>query len=70
MRKGYLFVIMFALFLSTAHTLKYRVYVKKDYNEVALEHLLLQGTLLFLIFFIPGMFLVRWYYKQKDKLTK
>jgi hypothetical protein len=70
MRKGYLFIAMFALFLSTTQTLKYRIYIKKDYNEVSLEHLLLQGAVLFAIFFLPGLFLVRWYYKQKDKNTK
>jgi hypothetical protein len=70
MRKGYLYIIAFALFLSITQTLKYRIYIKKDYHEVSLEHLLLQGAVLFVIFFLPGLFLVRWYYKQKDKNTK
>lgn len=67
MRKGYLFIAMFALFVSTTQTLKYRIYIKKDYNEVSMEHVLLQGAVLFVIFFVPGLLLVRWYYKQKDK---
>lgn len=70
MRKGYLFIAMFALFVSITQTLKYRIYIKKDYNEVSLEYLLVQGAVLFVIFFLPGLFLVRWYYKQKDKNMK
>jgi hypothetical protein len=67
MKKGYVFVVLFALFIAVAQTWFYRAYTAKDLSEAPLAKLVLQGTILFSLFVIPGVLLVRWYYKQKGK---
>jgi hypothetical protein len=67
MRKGYLLVVFFALFIGVSSSLKYRLYIKQDLGEATANNLITQGTVLFLVFLIPGLLAVRWYYKQKDK---
>ena len=67
MRKGYVYVVLFSLFLGIAGPIQYRLYVKRDFNEMSAEHLLLRITIAFLMYVIPGLLLVRWYYKMKDK---
>ncbi len=66
-KKGYAYIILFSLFVSISGTLKYRAYIKQDPSEVPFANIVLQATILFLVFVIPGLFLVRWYYKMKDK---
>ena len=68
MKKGYVFVVLFALFIAVSRTWFYRAYIAKDLREVPLTKLILQGTILFSLFAIPGVLLVRWYYKQKGKM--
>ena len=67
MRKGYVYIVVFSLFLAISGTLKYRAYIKRDLDQVTFGHICLQTTILFLTFVVPGLFLVRWYYKMKDK---
>jgi hypothetical protein len=66
-KKGYLFIILFALFEALASIFMYRYFIKRDFSEINLYRILLQGLILFLIFLIPGLSIVRWYYKTKNK---
>lgn len=66
MRKGYLFVIVFALFSSIARSFYYRVFIKNDLEHVTSIHFATQILLLFISILIPGLILARWYYKLKD----
>ena len=66
-RKGYVFIVFFSLFVGLSQSLKYRIFTKRDLSEATLNNLILQIVLLFLVFLIPGLLLVRWYYKMKDK---
>ena len=67
MRKGYVFVILFSLFIALGQSIKYRIFTKRDLDEAALNNLLIQVVILFLFFLIVGLVAVRWYYKIKDK---
>jgi len=67
MRKGYLFVLFFALFLSTSRTWFHRKYTTKDIDIMPKDVLFLQVVTLYLILVIPGLLLARWYYKMKDR---
>ncbi len=67
LRKGYVIIVVFSLFISIAGTLKYRAYIKHDLNQVTSQYLLLQISIAFITYVIPGVLLVRWYYKMKDK---
>lgn len=66
-KKGYIFVILFALFIAVSRTFIYWYLIKKDFSETNLCRILLQALILFLIFLIPGLLPVLWYYKIKDK---
>ena len=68
MRKGYLFVVFFALFIAFSRSLYYRIFIKRDLGEATVNNLIIQGTILFLVLLIPGLFAARWYYKQKNKV--
>jgi hypothetical protein len=67
MRKGYLYVILFALFSSIARAFYFRIFIAKDLSEITYGHLVIQMLLLFITFLIPGLLAVRWYYRLKDK---
>jgi nucleoside recognition membrane protein YjiH len=67
MRKGYVFILIFSFFVAISQTLKYRIYIKHDWGAVNQIKIGLQMMILFLIILIPGLLLVRWYYKLKDK---
>jgi hypothetical protein len=69
-KKGYLFIFFFALFIAVSQTFKYRYFIKKDLSEMNIDRILFQGLLLFFMFLIPGLLLVRWYYSMKDKKKK
>ncbi len=66
-KKGYVFILFFALFIAVSRTFMYRYFVKKDFSEMNLYRTLSQGLILFLIFLIPGLLIVRWYYRMKQK---
>lgn len=67
MKKGYVFVVLFSLFISVGYSLRYRLYIKRDFQEVTITHLLVQMAVNFIVFLIPGLLLVRWYYKLKNR---
>lgn len=66
-KKGYVFIVIFALFIAVSRTFMYRYFMKRDFSEMSLYRILLQGLILFLIFLVPGLLLVRWYYRMKHK---
>jgi|JI8StandDraft_2_1071088.scaffolds.fasta_scaffold61313_2 hypothetical protein len=66
-RKGYVIIFLFSLFNAIGRTFYCRIYIAKDYAEISFGHILLRIIILFLIFFIPGLIAVRWYYRLKDK---
>ena len=66
MRKGYVLVKLFSLFIAVTQSLKYRFFTKRDLGEETINNLVIQIVVLFLLFLIPGVLAVRWYYKQKD----
>lgn len=66
-KKGYVFVFFFVLFIAVSQTFKYSYFIKKDLSEMNLERIIFQGLLLFFMFLIPGLLLVRWYYRMKEK---
>ena len=66
-KKGYAYVVLFSLFVAIGGTLKYRMYIKRDFNETPLHILVIHIILGFFIYLIPSLFLVCWYYKMKAK---
>lgn len=67
MKKGYVFIILFTLFIAISRKFMYRYFIKRDFSEkMYLYKIIAQGLHFFFIFFIPGLLLVRWYYKIKD----
>ena len=68
MKKGYLFVLFFALFNAATRTYYYRAFVAKDLSEASVNKLVIQAVILFALFAVPGLLLARWYYKHKNKM--
>jgi hypothetical protein len=68
MKKGYLFVLLFALFIAVSRTYYHRAFVARDLGEAPVEKLVFQAVVLFTLFALPGLLLARWYYKQKNKI--
>ena len=66
-KKGYIFIVLFALFISIVGTLKYRLYIKRDFDLVSLNDIIFRIVTGFMIYLVPGLLLVRWYYRMKDK---
>ena len=66
-KKGYVFIVLFALFVSIIGTLKYRLYIKQDFDVVSLNDIIFRIIFGFLIYLLPGLLLVRWYYIIKNK---
>lgn len=66
-KRGYIFIVFFALFVAVSRTFMYRYFIRRDISDMNLNRVLLQGLILFLIFLIPGLLLVRWYYRMKHK---
>jgi len=60
-------MLLFSLSTAILYSLKYRLFVKGDLSEASLYNLPIQIVVLFLSLFVPGFFLVRWYYKMKEK---
>lgn len=67
MKKGYFFVVSFALFIAVSQTWFHRAFTTRDLDEAPLNKLIIQVVILFLLFVIPGILLARWYYKLKSK---
>ncbi len=49
-RRGYVYMVLFSLFISVSGAIKYRVYIKRDFNQVIYQHLVLQT-----LFYIPSI---------------
>ncbi len=64
-KKGYVFVTAFALFIAFSQTFKYWFYDKRKLYQLSQNAIVLKLVIIFLVFFIPLLFLVRWYYKNK-----
>lgn len=67
MKKGYLYILFFSIFIAISQAIKYRAYIRKDFSKETLLPFCLQIAFVFFVIYIPGLFLVRWYYKMKDK---
>jgi hypothetical protein len=67
LKKGYVFIILISLFIAISQSLKYRLFIEPDLNSSTLFNLIIQTAVLLLLFLIPGLLLVRWYYKIKNK---
>ncbi len=65
MRKGHWFLLGVSIFIAVAQTLKVE-YIRKEQIGFAAP-LFLKMLISFIIIFVPGIFLVRWYYKMKDR---
>lgn len=65
MKKGYVFVIVFALVIAILSTFKYRIILANDPSQISGNVIIIQIVVLFMSFLIPELFLVRWYYKHK-----
>jgi hypothetical protein len=66
-KKGYVFVVVFSLFVAIFYPLYYRLYIATDLSKETFGKLILHGLLMLLTALIPGLILVRWYYKMKNK---
>lgn len=66
-KKGYVFILLFSLSIAILQSLKYRLFIKRGLSEATTLNLVLQIVVLFIVLFVPGYFLVRWYYKKKEK---
>jgi hypothetical protein len=64
MKKGYWFILGFALFVSVLYVLKSDLFLKV-LPEVSFKKLLIRLFILFITIYISGLILVRWYYKIK-----
>ena len=67
MKKGYVYMLFFVLFISIFGPIKYRLY-KRDLYLVPLNHIILEMAIAFLIYIIPGILIVRWCYKMKERV--
>ncbi len=66
MKKGYLYILIFSLFIAVCQAIKYRMFIKRDLAQ-NVHIFIIQTTSLFLLILIPGILVVRWYYKKKSK---
>lgn len=66
-RKGYLFVVFFSLLNSVLYSFYYRIFIRQDLGKEATHKLILQISISFILLLIPGLLLVRWYYKMKNR---
>lgn len=65
-RKGYVQVLLFVLFLAIVSAYKYQYFTYRRHLPQFYERLVAHATLMFVPFIVPGWLLVRWYYKLKD----
>jgi hypothetical protein len=66
MKKGYVFVVFFALCITIFQTFKYGIVLKEDTSQITASFVILKIIAGFILFVIPGLLLARWYYKKKD----
>lgn len=66
-RKGYVYVTAFALFNASGRSFQYRFFERRSLYESSPASIILEIVIMFLIFFIPGLLIARWYYKKKDE---
>lgn len=64
MKKGYVFITLFALFIASSQNFKYFFYSNKEHLPAS-DTLWIKVIVLFLTVWIPGLSLARWYYKNK-----
>lgn len=63
MKKGYWFLLLFSLIISILKNLE-RVIVESGYENIFVSKIvILRIVLLFVIIYVPGFFVIRWYYK-------
>ena len=67
LRKGYVFIVLFSLFIAISQSLKYRLFTKRDLSTETLHNLIIQAVSLFVVIVTVGILAVRWYYRMKDK---
>lgn len=67
LRKGYVFIVLFSLFVAISQSLKYRLFTKRDLSAETLHNLIIQAVSLFVVIVTVGIVAVRWYYRMKDK---
>jgi hypothetical protein len=63
LKKGYVYIFIFSLISPILGILKY----PRTNGPVTLSYFLIRTGIGFVIFFVPLLFLAKWYYKQKDK---
>lgn len=63
-RRGYIKAFLASFFLAFAYTLNYAYFAGR--NPLFDLKFALQTGILFLVMFIPGVFVVRWHYKVMD----
>ena len=66
-KKGYVFVVIFSLFIAIFYPLYYRFYLTTDLSKETFSKLIFHGLLMLFTALIPGLLMVRWYYKMKNK---
>lgn len=66
-KKGYIFVTAFALFIAFSQTLKDRFFGSRNLTEPTQGSVILQVVIMFIVLLMPGLFIARWYYKNKVK---
>ncbi|RYE41896.1 MAG: hypothetical protein EOP48_23680 [Sphingobacteriales bacterium] len=66
MKKGYVLIVLFALFVSVVGTLKYKLSINRDLEVLTLSEIIFRIIVGFLLYLFPGLLLVRWYYNMKD----
>jgi hypothetical protein len=66
-KKGYVFTFIFSTFVAVSRSLYYRMFIRQDLSVETLPNLVLQVTMMFIFFFLPLLFAVRWYYSMKDR---
>lgn len=62
-RKGYIKVFAASLFLAFIQALNYNYFAGRPLFDLKF---VLQTGIVFLVMFVPGFFVVRWYYKVMD----
>lgn len=68
MKKGYIYVIAFALFIALCQTFKYRFFERKNLPPSTTNAVIAQIIIMLLLFLIPGLLIARWHYKNKNRL--
>lgn len=65
MKRGYIYVLLFSIFIAIAQAIKNSSFQEIDGVWRVSRNTYIKAAILFVIFFVPGVFLVRWYYSIK-----